>query len=147
MKTEFTVIDVLMSLFFDDVKMTRWLMHGMKMRTPRCLAMILSLVATRMNHSTHLFTHSRIAVTRLSSQHGIHHNTARSTMTVEGNLSLSNEVFRTYVLCVAALSLKMAFTSWYIAYQGFASGGFGVQNPEGSCSSDVRRDVSYSSAR
>lgn len=58
--------------------------------------------------------------------------TSNITMSVDTNLSLSNEVFRTYVLCVAALSLKMAFTSWYIAYRGYTSGGFGAQNPEGS---------------
>jgi hypothetical protein len=52
-------------------------------------------------------------------------------ISVEANLSLDNTVFRTYVLCVAALSLRMAFTSWYIAYRGYSSGGFGVQNPEG----------------
>jgi hypothetical protein len=37
-------------------------------------------------------------------------------MSVEANLSLDNNVFRAYVLCVAALSLRMAFTSCYIAY-------------------------------
>jgi hypothetical protein len=52
-------------------------------------------------------------------------------ISVEANLSLDNTVFRAYVLCVAALSLRMAFTSWYIAYRGYSSGGIGMQNPEG----------------
>ena len=52
-------------------------------------------------------------------------------MSVQANLSLSNQFFRTYVLCVAALSLKMAFGAWHIAYRGYSSGGFGVRNPEG----------------
>ena len=52
-------------------------------------------------------------------------------MSIEQNLSLSNPVFRTYVLCVAALSLKMSFLAWQTVYRMISSGGYGMRNPEG----------------
>jgi hypothetical protein len=61
-------------------------------------------------------------------------STIPCTMGIESTLSLSNPVFRTYVLCVVALSLKMSFLAWHTVYRMMSSArpGCAIQKVHGS---------------
>ena len=45
-------------------------------------------------------------------------------------LSVSNPVFRTYVICVVILSLKMTMNAWHQVQRFMSSSGYGMRNPE-----------------